>query len=432
MSTSFEPRICTCSFAQFRHVVKTKAEWTRHLAKQRQDIIENITGDVVHPPAQPQYQYPQKGTAVPVGNQWYDMVEKQPQYLVEKQPRYLVEKQSQSQYLELPTLQVPCKRRNDRKREEPAKRCTVAPSKETDSLESVKDLEPLPDLTEGEYEAVMQELHNEYDAYLPELPESTLDLQPEAANNEEVEERYLEENGMFLEEEEEQEEDDLEDEDTNEVKDKGKGKGDSQDELEGEGNTCLSGQAAIGCEDEEDLFLSQQATTETDEFNYKKPCGRSLSAQEILSLSLSNIYAEFGIPRRCIQKINTVLRSVLPKELAPFDERTVTKYRAQRTGIKAVQYNCCINSCMSYAMYPDATQCTICSHPRWKETEDFRAPGRTHSSCKPFAQHTYVPVAHRIKLGWSDAKRADLMLRYRNMAGAAPRMDNARIFGLQI
>ncbi|KAA8908873.1 hypothetical protein FN846DRAFT_759000, partial [Sphaerosporella brunnea] len=91
------------------------------------------------------------------------------------------------------------------------------------------------------------------------------------------------------------------------------------------------------------------------------------------------------------------------------------------TGIKAVQYDCCINSCMSYAMYPDATQCTICSHPRWKETEDFRAPGRTHSSCKPFAQHTYVPVAHRIKLGWSDAKRADLMLRYRNMAGAAPK-----------
>jgi hypothetical protein len=103
MATSFEPRICECSFAQFRHVVKTKADWARHLAKQRQDIADNIVGDVVCPPAQPQYQYSQKCSAVPVGKtpeylaekQRQHMVEKQPQYLKETQLQYLVEKQSQ-------------------------------------------------------------------------------------------------------------------------------------------------------------------------------------------------------------------------------------------------------------------------------------------------------------------------------------------------
>jgi hypothetical protein len=176
MATSFEPRICECSFAQFRHVVKTKADWARHLAKQRQDIADNITGDVVCPPAQPQYQYPQKCSAVPVGKtpeylaekQRQYMVEKQPQYLVErqaqhlvekqsqypveKQPQYLVEKQSQSlvqkqsQYLELPTHQVPCKRGNDGKGEGRAKRRTVTPSEEPVSLESVKGRKRVSDL----------------------------------------------------------------------------------------------------------------------------------------------------------------------------------------------------------------------------------------------------------------------------------------------
>jgi hypothetical protein len=41
--TSFQPRTCDCSFAPYRHVVKTRAEWNRHLAKQHQDAAENIT-----------------------------------------------------------------------------------------------------------------------------------------------------------------------------------------------------------------------------------------------------------------------------------------------------------------------------------------------------------------------------------------------------
>jgi hypothetical protein len=138
MSTSFAPRICECSFAQYRHVVKTKADWARHLAKQRQDISENITGDFVRPPAQPQYHDAQKGTAAPMGKV-------PPQHLAEIQQRYMVEQEQQhmvlveqeqdmvlveqeqdmvlvepeqdmvlaekeQEYLELPTLQMPSKR----------------------------------------------------------------------------------------------------------------------------------------------------------------------------------------------------------------------------------------------------------------------------------------------------------------------------------
>jgi hypothetical protein len=136
MSTSFEPRICACSFAQFRHVVKTKADWARHLAKQRQDITANITGDVVHPPAQPQHQYPRKGTTVPVGKMQQYLAEKQRQYMVEKQPQYLVEEQLQ--YMELSALELPCKRGNDGNQQGRAKRRIVSPPEEPVAIESVK------------------------------------------------------------------------------------------------------------------------------------------------------------------------------------------------------------------------------------------------------------------------------------------------------
>lgn len=41
----FEPCICDCSFAAYRHAVKSKAEWDRHRAMKQNDILEKIPSD---------------------------------------------------------------------------------------------------------------------------------------------------------------------------------------------------------------------------------------------------------------------------------------------------------------------------------------------------------------------------------------------------
>jgi hypothetical protein len=71
-------------------------------------------------------------------------------------------------------------------------------------------------------------------------------------------------------------------------------------------------------------------------------------------------------------------------------------------------------------MYPDEDQCHYCQHPRWKEVENLRiASKRDTTSTKKkraYAQHVYIPVTHRLQLWWSDKRRAETMIRYRNSA----------------
>ena len=87
------------------------------------------------------------------------------------------------------------------------------------------------------------------------------------------------------------------------------------------------------------------------------------------------------------------------------------------------KYDCCINSCLSYAMYPEASECLHCGHPRWKVDKNYRHPGNRPEETpnselpkKPYAQHTYMPLSHRMRLWWSNRSRVETMIRYRNVA----------------
>jgi hypothetical protein len=170
--------------------VKTKAEWNRHFAKQHQDAAENIPADVVLPPPPPQYLK-------------FNAVE-------EEEPReYLVARESE--FLE---MQLPDKRGSEQDMDEdmevlrlPKRRHTepsveAEPGGEVESgVEASRWMEePLFELSgEDEYSAAIRELHNEYDAYLPEPPPQTIfeRLVGDAMDDEEEnEELYLEENGV--------------------------------------------------------------------------------------------------------------------------------------------------------------------------------------------------------------------------------------------
>ena len=75
------------------------------------------------------------------------------------------------------------------------------------------------------------------------------------------------------------------------------------------------------------------------------------------------------------------------------------------TGLEEVRYDCCIEGCISYALpqYANLTECPIneCKHAR------FKANGGS------YAQHSYIPITHRLQLMYSDKERAIEMMTYR-------------------
>ena len=135
------------------------------------------------------------------------------------------------------------------------------------------------------------------------------------------------------------------------------------------------------------------------EFDYRSKLG-PLSIQEIRSFVFHDITVTHHVPRIAVQQFAS-----LHTEDAPFDARTTREHMQAVTGLGEVRYDCCPEGCISYALprYANLTQCPIssCKHPRSKEDGT------------PHAQHSYIPVAHRLRLMYSDKWRAREMMSYR-------------------
>jgi hypothetical protein len=159
---------------------------------------------------------------------------------------------------------------------------------------------------------------------------------------------------------------------------------------------------------------SQRFQSEQSTFDYRDPFGDPLTAKEILSMSMHGIHRQFKTQRRCVNKIRDVMGRMLGVENKPHDDRTVNKHIKQRTGVNEIMYDCCPKSHMSYAMYPEDTECQVCQHPRWKTTTNLRSKKGTEQRVL-YAQHIYIPLTHRIRLWWSNSKRAQKMIQYRIM-----------------
>ncbi|KAA8894380.1 hypothetical protein FN846DRAFT_756438, partial [Sphaerosporella brunnea] len=88
--------------------------------------------------------------------------------------------------------------------------------------------------------------------------------------------------------------------------------------------------------------------------------------------------------------------------------RTTEKRIAKLTGIAEVKYDCCIKGCISYSLpkYAQLEQCPMkdCKHPRYRTSTERQ---------EAYAQHTYIPVAHRLRLMYADRQRAKEMMDYR-------------------
>lgn len=143
------------------------------------------------------------------------------------------------------------------------------------------------------------------------------------------------------------------------------------------------------------ISLSDPNETEYDYYEHS-----ILSQKELASLAFHGIRLQNRITWRATADLTEFVRNIAKQEIS--DYRTVRKLLAARTGIHEVLYDCCLNSCMSFAMYPHLEKCDYCSHLRWKE-----------GTKKPFLQHGVIPLKHRLILWMADSERSAELLQYR-------------------
>jgi hypothetical protein len=167
----------------------------------------------------------------------------------------------------------------------------------------------------------------------------------------------------------------------------------SESEAEPNANTALPNSATD--DDDEDFQLK---------FDYQNPTAE-LTRMEMVSFGLHDIKTTHHEPRESAMEHRRLLCALLAPEEQPFDYRTSRKQLTKLTGIQEVRYDCCLNGCISYALpaYRELKECPYeeCQHPRYQKNG------------KPYTQHSYIPITHRLKLLYANKDRAREMMDYR-------------------
>lgn len=134
-------------------------------------------------------------------------------------------------------------------------------------------------------------------------------------------------------------------------------------------------------------------------FDYRSKLS-PLSTQQLRSFVFHDLTVTHHIPRIAIQGFSSLHTSERPS-----DPRTTKRLMGVLTGLEEIRYDCCTAGCISYSLprYSSLEECPIngCKHARYK------ADGN------PYAQHTYIPITHRLQLMYSDKERAIEMMTYR-------------------
>lgn len=137
-----------------------------------------------------------------------------------------------------------------------------------------------------------------------------------------------------------------------------------------------------------------------DSFEYGSP-RIEMSRQEIMSVAMHDLKISHRISRNACRDIKRLLEGFSSDSF--WDYRTTKKWIKEETGVKAISYDCCKNSCMAFAMYPNKDACDYCQHPRWKGG----------LGGKSYATFEYIPIVHRIRLWCADSVRSAIMTAYR-------------------
>lgn len=91
-----------------------------------------------------------------------------------------------------------------------------------------------------------------------------------------------------------------------------------------------------------------------------------------------------------------------------------------------MRFDCCVDSCVSFSLYPDADFCPNCGKCRWKEGEPIIGADGLPRKRTPVKTHVYFPIRHRILLWYTSHYLSLLMTLY---ADKAPRLRQKRLVG---
>lgn len=160
---------------------------------------------------------------------------------------------------------------------------------------------------------------------------------------------------------------------------------------------------------ESDQLTSDEAS-DLGSFDFEN-MRKGMSKQAIASVAIHDLKLTHKLSRAACRDITDLIETLTDDKC--WDYRTTKKWIEKRTGVKAISYDCCKGSCMSYAMYPEKVKCDHCSSPRWKE--------RTKT---PNATHEYIPITHRLRLWYADPVRAATMITYRRQAESECKFSN--------
>lgn len=159
---------------------------------------------------------------------------------------------------------------------------------------------------------------------------------------------------------------------------------------------------------------SEESEDELFDYGFRSKMAR----EEVLSVAIHDLKLTHRLSRAAATDATTLIRSfadVDDHEAACCDYRTTNKWIERKTGVKTVRYDCCRNSCMSFAMYPEKEACDYCELPRWKGEN-------TSTSRIPFTTYDYIPITHRLRLWYADPSRSTVMESYRRQAELEDRL----------
>lgn len=142
---------------------------------------------------------------------------------------------------------------------------------------------------------------------------------------------------------------------------------------------------------------------------------------ELVGTAIFDLDASGGTSRKNLDSFIKLTGAGRPKSQRPPNPKTMVKRLSRHTGISLQSFDCCINSCFCF-VNSDLTHCPKpgCGHPRWKQTGNSNDPRNKDGSLQkiPYKTFDYLPLIPRIKLQFSDRKRAKVLMAYRSKVEA--------------
>lgn len=178
---------------------------------------------------------------------------------------------------------------------------------------------------------------------------------------------------------------------------------DESSDDDGEGNLdTLQVDMDAFIESIDEFVKGDEPFDEEEKFDYTDPYFR-LGLDDLNTLVLNDIAKNTGsgIPQRQYRRLQDFLE-LTTENGRPKDDRAAAKLLTLITFFKGKKFDCCRDSCMSFARYPKLRHCPYCKKARYLQG------GR-----KPAAQYTVFQLEHRLRLHYSNPVMARIYKNYR-------------------